>query len=48
LADPAIAVTKAAHNGRILVLENEIVVPMSPFSARFVTTLADALYGARR
>ena len=48
LADPAIAVTKAAHNGRILVLENEIVVPMSPFSARFITTLADALYGARR
>ena len=46
LADPAIAVTKAAHNGHILVLENEIVEPMSPFSARFVTTLANALYGA--
>jgi iron complex transport system substrate-binding protein len=46
LADPAIAVTKAAHNGHILVLENDIVEPMSAFSARFVTTLANALYGA--
>jgi len=46
LSDPAIAVTRAAHNGHILVLENDIVQPMSPFSARFVTTLANALYGA--
>jgi iron complex transport system substrate-binding protein len=47
LADPAIAVTKAAHDGHILVLENDIVEPMSPFSARFITTLANALYGAQ-
>jgi iron complex transport system substrate-binding protein len=45
-ADPAIAVTKAAHNGHILVFENDIVEPMSPFSARFVVELAKALYGA--
>jgi iron complex transport system substrate-binding protein len=47
LADPAVAVTKAARDGHILVLENNIVEPMSPFSARFITTLANALYGAR-
>jgi iron complex transport system substrate-binding protein len=47
LADPAVAVTKAARDGHILVLENDIVEPMSPFSARFITTLANALYGAR-
>ena len=46
LADPAVAVTKAARDHHILVLENDIVQPMSPFSARFVTTLANALYGA--
>jgi iron complex transport system substrate-binding protein len=48
LADPAVAVTKAARDHHILVLESDIVQPMSPFSARFVTTLADALYGAQR
>jgi iron complex transport system substrate-binding protein len=47
LADPAVAVTKAARDGHILVLENNIVEPMSPFSARFITMLANALYGAR-
>jgi iron complex transport system substrate-binding protein len=46
LADPAVAVTKAARDHHILVLENDIVQPMSPFTARFVTTLTNALYGA--
>lgn len=46
LNDPAVAVTKAARDHHILVLENDIMQPMSPFSARCVTTLANALYGA--
>jgi iron complex transport system substrate-binding protein len=46
LADPAVAVTKAARDHHILVLENDIVQPMSPFTSRFVTTLANAFYGA--
>ena len=46
LEDPAVAVTKAARDHHILVLENDIMQPMSPFSARCVTTLANALYGA--
>jgi iron complex transport system substrate-binding protein len=46
LADPAVAVTKAARDRHIIVLENDIVQPMSPFTSRFVTTLANAFYGA--
>ena len=45
-SDPAIAITKAAHNRHILVFETNVIVPMSPFTSRFVTMLADALYKA--
>jgi iron complex transport system substrate-binding protein len=45
MADPGIAVTQAAQQGRILVFEEHIVLPMSPFTRIFVTMLAEALYG---
>jgi iron complex transport system substrate-binding protein len=44
-ADPAISTTNAARNHRILVFESSVMMPMSPFSTRFITALADALYG---
>jgi iron complex transport system substrate-binding protein len=45
LARPAIAATTAARRGQILVLENHIFLPLSPFTSRLVEALADALYG---
>jgi iron complex transport system substrate-binding protein len=47
LARPAIAATTAARRGQILVLENHVFLPLSPFTSRFVEVLADALYGGR-
>jgi ABC-type hemin transport system substrate-binding protein len=45
LANPAIAATAAAARGRIVVLENPVFLPLSPFAARLVDALAGALYG---
>ena len=45
LADPAIALTQAARDGHILVLENRVLLPLSPFTARLAIALAEALYG---
>jgi iron complex transport system substrate-binding protein len=45
LARPAIAATTAARRGQILVFENHIFLPLSPFTSRLVEALADALYG---
>ena len=45
MADPAIRVTQAARNGHILVLEETVFMPMSPFTSAYVTALAEALYG---
>ena len=36
LADPAIALTQAAREGHILVLENRVLLPLSPFTTRLV------------
>jgi ABC-type hemin transport system substrate-binding protein len=44
-AHPAIGATTAARRGQIVVFENHIFLPLSPFTARFVEALADALYG---
>jgi ABC-type Fe3+-hydroxamate transport system substrate-binding protein len=44
LADPAVSVTSAAHEGRILVLDNRIFLPISPFSTRLVEAIAQAVY----
>lgn len=46
LANPAIAATTAARRGQIVVLENHVFLPLSPFTARFVEVLANALYGS--
>jgi iron complex transport system substrate-binding protein len=45
MADPGIALTQAARNGHILVLEHHIFLPSSPFASLFVTALAEAPYG---
>lgn len=45
MADPAISLTQAAHNGHLLVYEQHMFLPMSPFARLFVTALAEALYG---
>jgi ABC-type Fe3+-hydroxamate transport system substrate-binding protein len=46
LAQPAIAATTAARRGQVLVFENHVFLPLSPFASRLVEALADALYGA--
>jgi iron complex transport system substrate-binding protein len=43
--DPAISVTDAARNGRIIVLDNRVFLPMSPFTTRLLEAIGDALYG---
>lgn len=48
LSDPAIALTRAAHDGHIIVLDNRVFLPVSQYSARLAVELAQALYGDRR
>jgi iron complex transport system substrate-binding protein len=45
LADPAIALTQAARQGHILVFDNRILFPMSPFTLSLVNAMAEQLYG---
>jgi iron complex transport system substrate-binding protein len=45
LTDPAIGLTQAARNGHILVLEQRVFLPMSPFTSLLVTAMAEAIYG---
>lgn len=44
LADPAIALTQAARNGRIVVLDQRVFLPMSPFTTRMLDALGKAFY----
>ncbi len=44
LSDPAISLTQAARNGHILVVENNVFLPMSPYTAVFVRAIAEAIY----
>jgi len=44
LSDPSIAPTAAARKGQIVVLENHIFLPMSPFTTLILEALGDALY----
>ena len=44
LADPGVALTEAGRNGHVLVLENRVFLPMSPYSTTRVTALAEALW----
>ena len=44
LADPAVALTEAGRTGHVLVIENRIFLPMSPYSSLRVTAIAEALW----
>lgn len=46
LANPAIAVTTAGRRGHVVVFENQVFLPLSPFASGLVEMLAEALYGA--
>jgi iron complex transport system substrate-binding protein len=46
LDDPAISLTEAARHGHIVVLENHVFFPMSPYTTLLVQAMAEALYGA--
>ena len=48
LANPAIAATQAAQRRQIVVLDNNVFLPLSPFAAAFVDALSLALYGGER
>ena len=45
LNDPAIAATTAAQRKQILVLDNRIFLPMSPYTAKLLDVLGEAFYG---
>lgn len=45
LSDPAIGLTQAAQDGRILVLDQRVFLPMSPYTAAALDALGEALYG---
>lgn len=45
LSDPAIGLTQAARNGRILILDQRLFLPMSPYTAVALEALGEALYG---
>jgi iron complex transport system substrate-binding protein len=45
MEDPAIALTQAARNNRILVYDQRVFLPMSPQTERILTQLGDDLYG---
>jgi iron complex transport system substrate-binding protein len=45
MADPAISLTQAARNGHIVVLDNRVFLPMSPYTSILVQAIADAIYG---
>ena len=44
LADPAVALTTAAQKGQIVVIQNNVMMPMSPYTTMFLEALGDALY----
>jgi len=39
--------TDAARLGHIVILDNRVFLPLSPFTSRLVETLSRALYGRR-
>ncbi|MCW5962564.1 MAG: ABC transporter substrate-binding protein [Bryobacterales bacterium] len=45
LDDPAIALTQAAQQGRILVFDSRVFMPMSPYTRHFLEALPRELYG---
>lgn len=47
LADPGIALTAAGRTGQILILEDRVFMPMSPFASTRVRAIADAIHQGR-
>jgi iron complex transport system substrate-binding protein len=45
MSDPAISLTQAARNGHIVVIDNRVFLPMSPYTSIFVRAIAEAIYG---
>jgi iron complex transport system substrate-binding protein len=45
LDDPAISLTDAVRHKHILILENHVFLPLSPYTTLLVNAMADALYG---
>jgi iron complex transport system substrate-binding protein len=45
MSDPAISLTQAGRNGHIVVLDNRVFLPMSPYTSIFVQAIAEAIYG---
>jgi iron complex transport system substrate-binding protein len=45
IAMPSVASTTAARAGHIVVLDNNVFLPLSPFATELVDALATALYG---
>ena len=46
LDDPAVQLTTAARKGQILVLENHVFLPMSPFTVLLLDALSESIYPA--
>ena len=46
MSDPAIALTQAARNRHIVVVDNRVFLPMSPYTTTFVQLIAEAIYGS--
>lgn len=44
LADPAVALTEAGKKGHVVILDNRVFLPMSPFATTRTTKLAEALW----
>jgi iron complex transport system substrate-binding protein len=45
MADPGISLTQAARSGHVLVFEQHVFLPTSPFTRLIMTALSEALYG---
>jgi iron complex transport system substrate-binding protein len=45
MSDPAISLTRAARNGHVVVIDNRVFLPMSPYTSIFVQAIAEAIYG---
>jgi len=44
MEDPGVALTEAGRKGHIIVLENRVFLPMSPYAIHRVTAIAEALW----
>jgi iron complex transport system substrate-binding protein len=47
LSEPAIVQTTAARKGQVLVLDNNVFLPMSPFTTLLIETLSQAIYATK-